>query len=119
MRLMSFSMTEQQMLARTKTATRRLGWLHARVGDEVQPVRHAMGLKRWEAIERVGLPIVLLSIRKEPLQLLTRDVEYGARECVLEGFPHLTPEQFVSMFIKSHRGCEPATQVTRIEFRYA
>jgi hypothetical protein len=119
MRQMSFKLTEQQVLDRTKTVTRRLGWMHARVGDLVQPVRKSMGLKRGESIERIGGPIVLLSIRKESLRRLIDDTGYGAAELAAEGFAYLSPTEFVAMFCASHRGCKPDTLVTRVEFRYA
>jgi hypothetical protein len=48
MRLMSFALTEQQILDGTKDVTRRLGWLFLKRGDLIRPVRKCMGLKRGE-----------------------------------------------------------------------
>ncbi len=50
------------------------------------------------------------------------DADYGFRECELEGFgehPYFRwPSEFVEMFCKTHKGCTPETEVTRIEFEY-
>jgi len=45
MRNMSFAMTTNQILAQTKTVTRRFGWWNLKTGDVVQPVKKTMGLK--------------------------------------------------------------------------
>jgi len=41
---------------------------------------------------------------------------------VREGFPGMSPAEFMAMFCKSHRikglPCLPADYITRIEFRY-
>ena len=57
-------------------------------------------------------------VSREPLRRMVDEPAYGRQECVREGFPQLTPEQFVAMFCASHKGCTPDTTVTRIEFRY-
>jgi len=54
-RNMSFAMTTEQFIARTKTVTRRFGWWFLREGDIVCGVEKAMGLKRGEQIKRLGL----------------------------------------------------------------
>lgn len=122
MRLMSFSMTEQQMRDGIKDVTRRMGWRHAKVGEQVQPVRQAMGLKRGQRVEFITPPIVLLDIRAEPLRRLLDDRAYGIVEVRREGFadhPDIkgSPERFVEFFIAGHRGASPDTVVTRLEFR--
>jgi hypothetical protein len=122
MRYMSFALTEQQMHDRIKTVTRRLGWLKLKVGDQVQPARKCMGLRRGESIELIGSPIEIVGVRREPLRLLTDMLGYGYEEIEKEGFAeHPTyrfPSEFVAMFCASHRGCTPNSVVTRIEFRY-
>lgn len=45
---MSFSHTTDQILNRTKTVTRRLGWENLQPGDRFWAVKKAMGLKRGE-----------------------------------------------------------------------
>jgi hypothetical protein len=46
------------------------------------------------------------------------DPAYGTIECVLEGFPDLTPSEFVRMFCESHKGCTRESVVNRIEFMF-
>jgi hypothetical protein len=53
-----------------------------------------------------------MSVRREPLDAIT------AGELAAEGFPQMTPAQFVSFFCRTHCGCSPGTEVTRIEWRY-
>lgn len=122
MRNMSFALTTMQILAGTKTVTRRLGWLDLKVGDQLRPVRKCMGLKPGEKLDVLRDPITVVGIRREPLRAMTDDVEYGFRECTLEGFgehpDYRWPSGFVGMFMASHRGCTLETVVTRIEFAY-
>lgn len=118
MRNMSFAMTTNQVQDGTKTVTRRLGWLHLKPGDMVRPVHKCMGLKPGEKIEALREPVRVVSPSREPLRRMTDDLEYGRAECIREGFPDLTPAQFVAMFCASHKPCTPETIVTRIEFEY-
>ncbi len=118
MRNMSFAMTTGQIQDGTKTVTRRLGWLHLKPGDMLRPVRKCMGLKPGEKIEALREPVRVISPSREPLRRMTDDLEYGRAECIREGFPDLTPAQFVAMFCASHKPCTPETIVTRIEFEY-
>lgn len=117
MRLMSFALTTNQIRRRQKTVTRRIGWRFARPHDRVQAVVQAMGLKKGQRVERLCV-IELAIVSRERLRRLIDEPAYGRRECVREGFPHLTPEQFVEFFCASHAGCTPDTEVTRLEFRY-
>ena len=118
MRRISVTLTEPQIAAETKRVTRRDGWDRLMVGTRLQPVRKAMGLRKGEKQVCIGMPIVVTSVRREPLRNMLDDPVYGQRECVLEGFPEMTPDQFVAMFCSSHKGCTPETFVTRIEFDY-
>jgi hypothetical protein len=118
MRNMSFALTTPQVIDGTKTVTRRLGWLHLKYGELVRPVRKCMGLRPGEKIEPLRAPLRVASTIREPLSRMTDDIEYGAAECVREGFPDMTPSQFVEMFCASHKPCTPETLVTRIEFEY-
>ena len=111
MRNISFALTTQQVRNRSKTVTRRLGWLYLRAGDHLQAVKKCMGLKPGERLEKL-CTIRIASVRREALQAIT------AEDCVREGFPEMTPAQFVAFFCKTHKGCTPATIVTRIEFDY-
>lgn len=109
---MSFFLTQKQIRARTKTVTRRLRWLHAKPGDVVQPVVKGQGLKKGEAVEKIGTPIVFVNVTREPLSAI------DAVDPYLEGFPGMTRAEFVAMFCEMHNGCTPETEVTRIEFEY-
>lgn len=122
MRNMSFALTTEQVMEGTKTVTRRLGWLHLKVGDQIRPVRKCMGLRPGEKLDVLRDPLTVVSIRREPLSDMTNDPDYGFRECALEGFQHHPdyqwPSRFIAMFCATHKGCTPETIVTRIEFAY-
>lgn len=111
MRNMSFALTTPQLLAREKTVTRRLGWLYLRAGDYVQAVKKGMGLKPGEKLERLCVIRIVKTTRE-------RLGEITAEDCAREGFPHMSPAEFVEFFCKTHKGCVPASIVTRIEFDY-
>ena len=122
MRLMSFALTTQQIVDGTKLVTRRLGWLHAKPGQLLLPVRKCMGLRPGEKIEPLRAPIRIIDVRREPLRAMLDDLDYGFEEIRLEGFaehPHYRwPSEWVQMFCATHRGCKPETIVTRIAFTY-
>jgi hypothetical protein len=108
---MSFALTEAQMLARTKTVTRRLRWRQARRGMLLQPIRKGQGLKAGESVVRLGYPIRVTDVRQERLDAITPE------EVVREGFPDWTPAQFIEMFTGANV-CPPHQLVTRIGFEY-
>jgi len=112
MRNMSFAMTTEQIRQRTKTVTRRFGWWFLKPGDMVQPVEKAMGLKKGEKIKKIGGLIRIVAVRKEHLYMITKD------DCIKEGFPHYTPDDFVKMMEAHYKRCDFYTQVNRIEFEY-
>jgi hypothetical protein len=118
MRNMSFALTTQQVRDKSKDVTRRLGWLYLKPGEAFQPVMKCMGLRPGEKIERIGDAVVTVSTRRELLRRMTDDQEYGRDECRREGFPHLSPAEFVTMFCATHKGCTPETELTRIQFSY-
>lgn len=118
MQNMSFMLTTEQVEQQTKLVTRRMGWLLLRPGDVIQPVERCMGIPKGGTIVRIGGPIMVTSVRREPLLAMSLDRAYGLEECMLEGFPDLAPFEFIEMFCKSHRGCTPASDVTRIAFKY-
>lgn len=115
-RNMSFSLTTEQFKAKTKTVTRRVGWKFLNPGDLVMGCKKCMGLKPGEAIERLGM-IKIKSVRREDLSDLLFDPYYGASEVIKEGFPHMTPKEFVEMFVDHMRG-DKNQEVTRIEFEH-
>jgi hypothetical protein len=110
-RLMSVSLTEGQVRDRSKTVTRRLGWLALRPGDRLTLVRKAMGLRKGESVVRVA-EVEVASVRRERLTEIT------PADVLAEGFPGMTPAQFIRFFCDSHKGCTAGSLVTRIEWRY-
>lgn len=116
MRNASFMLTEQQVVDETKTVTRRLNWHWAKPGMLLQAVRKSMGRKKGEPLLKLKV-IEIVSVRREPLQLLLDDRYYGVYECILEGFPKLMPEEFVKMFCQ-HMKCKPDREVARVRFKY-
>jgi len=111
-RNMSFALTTEQVRYQTKTVTRRFGWWFLKPGDVVQPVVKGMGLKKGEKVEKIGQPIRIVSTRQE----MVRDVTYA--ECVLEGFPGLTPTAFMRLLTDEWRKAGPYDPVHRIQFEY-
>ena len=111
MRAMSFMLTTAQVLNQSKTVTRRDGWLNLKKGDRLRAVKKAMGLKKGEKHEVLGI-IEVVNVTREELRAITGD------ECTREGFPQMAPLDFVEMFCKSHKGIQPASEITRIEFKY-
>lgn len=109
MKNMSFFMTTQQFIDGTKDVTRRFGWWNLKVGERVRAVKKAMGLKKGERMEALGI-IEIVSTRREPLQHITRD------DCRREGFPDFEPQQFIE-FLSQHYGVHPASVINRIEFK--
>ena len=116
MRNMSFFYTTEQMRARSKSVTRRLGWAFLKPGDLLQAIEKGQGLKVGEHVRKLGV-IRVLSVRRERLDELVRPGSYGREEMVKEGFPALDPQAFMlRFFVKQH--IDPNEQVTRIEFEY-
>ena len=110
---MSFALTTDQVRDRTKTVTRRDGWRFAKVGDRYRPVLKGMGLKPGEKIQPLldGLCIEVVSLRLEPLEAITQD------DVNREGFPEMTPAEFVAMYRK-HGDKAKDGMINRIEFKY-
>lgn len=116
MRNMSFALTTPQMLARTKTVTRRLGWASLKPGTLIQAVEKSQGLGKGGKVRKLGV-IRVLDVRREPIGTLLADLDYGCSECVREGFPQMVGGAFVQMFVK-RMGGNLSTVVTRIEFEH-
>lgn len=109
-RNMSFMLTTEQVRNRTKTVTRRLGWDFLKPGDIVNAVEKGMGLKKGEHIKRI-CQIRIKSNWSESLYKITKD------ECIKEGFPEMSPDEFMDMFIH-HNRVWAMCPVNRIEFEY-
>jgi len=116
----SFALTTPQFRSRTKDVTRRLGWRKVKLGQILNGIEKGQGLKKGEHPVHLG-QIRVKSARREALNLISKNLDYGFRETEREGFsdPHPChcPSAFVEMFCK-HNGCTPETEITRIEFEY-
>ena len=128
MRNISFMFTTEQIKNRTKTFTRRLGWLKVKPGDRLQGCVKCMGLKAGEKLQKLAV-IEVVSVRREKLNTLLGVPQSEVAgdfytpseardEINAEGFPLLTADEFVNFFCASHNGCTPETNVTRIKFKY-
>lgn len=128
-RLMSVAMTTDAVIERRKTVTRRKGWwedkngrrlLH--VGDTLTLCRKVQGRKPGEPIERLA-EVRVVEVTREPLYWLSsshRDYlpKYAVREVEREGFPGLSPDEFLRRYFIDAQGMTPDDLVTRIEWRY-
>ena len=118
---MSFSMTPDAIRNRTKTVTRRLAWWDLEPGTLLCAVEKSQGLKKGEKVVRLAT-IRVVSVECQSLVDICADYEdegeaYGWREMRKEGFPQLTPYEFVVMFMRANN-CGPGAPVNRIEFEY-
>ena len=135
MQNISFKETTDQFIAHEKHVTRRANengptWEHLKAGTRLNGVKQAQGLKKGEKITPLG-QIFTLEVTQEPLNdiikkplrkipqviAIQHPTYLFVPEVVLEGFPALTPAQFVTKFCKMNR-CDPETEVTRILFDY-
>ena len=110
-RLMSVSLTEPQVRARTKTVTRRMGWSYLRPGDRLTLCRKVMGRRNGEPLVRI-CDVEVVEVSRERL------MDIMPHEVISEGFPYWLPGDFIDFFCSTHKGCQPWSQVTRIEWRY-
>jgi hypothetical protein len=108
---MSVSLTEPQVRDRSKTVTRRAGWISLQPGTRLTLCRKVMGRRRGEPLVQI-VDVEVLDVCRERLDTITAD------EVRAEGFPGLTPAQFVEFFCSTHTGCTPESTITRIAWRY-
>lgn len=129
-RLMSVTLTEQAVVERRKTVTRRLGWLMLNVGDELELCRKVMGRRRAdgsvEPLVRLAR-VRVVGVRRECLQAIEDDdvaregftaADLAEHEGSGEpGSPGDLGTRFMAFFTK-HMRCQPDAMVTRIEWEY-
>ncbi len=82
---MSCQRTTAQMLARTMTVTRRLGWRDLERGELLQAVGRTRGLPKGTKVRKLGV-IRVVGVRREPLSRL-QQAGYGKLEAAKEAFP--------------------------------
>lgn len=109
-RRISFSATLDQVRARRKWVTRRMGFATLAVGDELIGIEKGQGLRRGES-QVVVARVLVAGVRRERLDAITQ------ADVIAEGFPDLDPDEFIDLFCKLNK-CEPEAEVTRISFRY-
>jgi hypothetical protein len=111
---MSVTLTEEAVVDRTKTVTRRLGWQQLKPGDRLTLCRKVMGRRKKDGtvdpLVRLA-EVEVVSARRERLNQITDE------DVAREGFPGQTALEFVEFFTK-HMRCMSMTPVTRIEWRY-
>jgi hypothetical protein len=108
---MSVAFTEQAVVERRKTVTRRKGWLFVKPGDHLTLCRKVMGRKKGEPLVRVA-EVEVVDVRREPLAEITD------ADVALEGFPQMDRVEFINKFFVGAQGIYPHEEVTRIEWRY-
>ncbi len=116
MKRMSFFLTTPQMLARTKTVTRRLK-CRLKVGERFTAIEKGQGLQKGEKQRVLGVCEVV-DISFQPVaSIICYDNGDLTRndDCVREGFPQMIGHQFVDMFCKAMK-CTPADSCYRIQF---
>lgn len=97
-RRMSFFLTTRQIIDREKTVTRRSvdTWTTLKAGDRVIAIEKGQGLKAGEGHLVLAL-LEIVNVRIERLDEIT------AEECVREGFPDLTPAEFVTFYRRAKK----------------
>lgn len=120
---MSVAFTEQAVVERRKTVTRRKGWLFVKPGDRLTLCRKVMGRKPGEPLVRIA-EVVVVSVRREPLcavagpYAMDRNGATIWPEVIAEGFPDMSPWEFMDRFFIEAQGILVMDDVTRIEWRY-
>ncbi len=88
-----------------------MGWLILQPGTRLTLCRKVMGRRKWEPLVRI-VDVEVTAVRRERLDLITSE------EVAAEGFPQMSPAEFVDFFCRSHTGCTPESTITRIQWRY-
>ncbi len=83
-RLMAVALTVPQVRDRSKTVTRRDGWLMLKPGDPLTLCEKVRGRKPGEPLVRIA-DVTVVSVRREPLNAIT------AADVADEGFPQMPP----------------------------
>lgn len=107
---MSFALTTEQILNRTKTVTRRFGWWNLKPGEILNACVKCMGLRKGEKIEVIRQIRVISTQREQLYKISNTDVRR-------EGFPVWNRMDFLEFFVDTHN-CDGLVEVNRIEFEY-
>lgn len=112
-RNMSFRLTTEQIRNRTKTVTRRIGWKFLKPGDVLNACVKCQGLKKGEKVEKM----CQIRVKRISAERWGEGFVISHDEVIKEGFPEMSPEKFMIMFLEHHELTHPTT-VRRIEFEY-
>jgi hypothetical protein len=112
-----FSATAAQILDRSQTVTRRIGWRFLQSGDLVQAIGTRPGSHGDGAVRPLGV-LRILDVRVERLSRLISEPAYGEDELPREGFPCWSRDEFVESFRRAHRLKTTDTEITRIAFEH-
>lgn len=122
-RLMSVAFTEQAVVERRKTVTRRKGWMFLKPGDTLTLCRKVQGRRRADGTVEPLLRLTeveVLAVSREPLATVAAPGELTA-----EGFPELEADQpyegaceFIARYFSPQGLGSWSDKVTRIEWRY-
>lgn len=110
-RLMSVSMTTDAVRERRKTVTRRAGWEYLKPGDRLTLCAKVQGRRKGEPLDRI-VDVEVVDVTREPLYWITSE------DVAREGFPGMSPAEFVTRFFVEGQHMTPSDMVTRIEFKY-
>lgn len=115
-RRMACSLTVDAVRDRTKTVTRRqtTTWRNLKPGDRLTLIEKGMGLPKG------ARQVVLAEVEVVSNEIVDLDDDMNEAECAAEGFPHLSPAEFVDMWCAAHGIRQPYCYVEcrRIEWRY-
>jgi hypothetical protein len=112
-RNMSFMLTTEQIKNRTKTVTRRVGWWYLQSGDIINAIEKGMGLKKGEKVKKIcQLRIKSALLQELKIEKITKD------ECIREGFPEMSPEEFIDFLCSHNKQIWYGRSIMRIEFEY-
>lgn len=117
MKNISFALTTLQVYAQCKTVTRRFGWWNLKPETYLQGVVKGMGLRKGEKVQKIHV-IYPTAVAPESLRKIVDFPAYGEAEMIKEGFPNMTPAQFVEMICDTHKGKTPDSIINRIAFEY-
>lgn len=112
MRNMSFFHTQEQYLDGSKTETTRKGWANLKPGEKFMGIEKGQGLKKGKKVKRLGPSITL---KNEPIKINTN--YYTQANVDAEGFPGLTPEEFINDILIAKCGFDPDGPGYRITFK--
>lgn len=123
-RLMSVSHTTDAVRARTKTVTRRTGWLMLKAGDRLTLCEKVMGRRKGDPLVRI-CDVEVVDVRREKVWDITEadiaaegvPVDDGRFGEVYTDTGQPTPLAWIEWFCEA-MGVRPDDDVTRIEWRY-